>query len=333
MFNGMLVSIMLSASNHKIMSQSSTTIFGGAGFIGQHIVQGLARQGVTLRIPTRDLDKALTLKPLGGVGQIAPFLCSLQDERAIARAVKGSDSVINLVGILFEKGRSSFQAIHVELAARLARIAREEGVKNFVHLSALGTHKASASRYAVSKAMGEEAVRAFFPDAVIMRPSIVFGAGDGFFNLFAGLSRFLPMLPLIGGGQTRFQPVYVGDVADAVCAALNNPQHRGQTYDLGGSDIYSFKDMLQLMCATINRHPALVTVPWPLAYVQAAFLQMLPNPLLTMDQVTLLKTDNVLPDAASNGLLQMGIVPTALELILPTYLDAYRAGGRLGDEQ
>ena len=315
----------------RLMTANHTTLFGGAGFIGQHIVRRLARQDGTIRVPTRDLDRALTLKPLGQVGQIVPFLSNLRDEASLTRAMAGADTVINLVGILFERGRSSFQSVHVELAARIARIAHEQGVKQLIHVSALGADKNSASTYARSKALGEEAVRAFFPEAVILRPSIVFGPEDGFFNLFASLARFAPALPLIGGGHTKFQPVFVGDVADAVMAVLQDPRSTGRTFDLGGPSIYSFKELLELMCNTINRHPYLMPVPWPLAYMQAAFLQLLPTPLLTPDQVTLLKNDNVLRDPSLNGLRQLGITPTALELILPTYLDAYRAGGRLSE--
>jgi NADH dehydrogenase len=309
------------------------TLFGGCGFIGQHIVQRLAQRDATIKLPTRDLGRALTFKPMGAIGQIVPFLSSVHSEAALAEAMRGSDTVINLIGILFERGKNSFQAIHVELAARIARIAREQGVQHFVHFSALGADKKSASRYARSKAVGEDAVRTFFPEAIILRPSIVFGPEDGFFNLFASLSRFSPALPLIGGGLTKFQPVYVGDVADAILAALDHPAAKGHDFDLGGPQVYTFRQLLELMSRIINRHPLLLPVPWPLAYLQAACLQLLPTPLLTPDQVTLLKRDNVLPDdPALDGLRQLGITPTALEIILPTYLDAYRAGGRLGSE-
>ena len=313
-------------------NKHQVTLFGGCGFIGQHIVRRLAKRDTIIKLPTRDLEQALTLKPLGDVGQIVPFLSSIYSEAALAEAMRGSDTVINLIGILFERGKNSFQSIHVELAARIARIAREQGVKNFIHVSALGADKNSPSKYARSKAAGEAAVRTFFPEAVILRPSIVFGPEDDFFNLFASLSRFAPALPLIGGGHTKFQPVYVGDVADAVLAALDHTEAKGQSFDLGGPQIYSFKQLLELMGQTINRHPMLIPVPWPLAYLQAACLQLLPTPLLTPDQVTLLKRDNILPNPTVNGLRQLGIKPTALELILPTYLDAYRAGGRLSSE-
>lgn len=310
-------------------TSSSTTLFGGAGFIGRYIIQRLAQQGGMVRVPTRDMDKALPLKTAGNVAQIVPFLSSTRSDAAIARAVAGADTVINLIGILYESGRSNFQTMHVETAARIARIARQQGVKNFVHFSALGASDQSKSKYARSKISGEEAVRAFFPEAIIMRPSIVFGPEDNFFNKFASLARFSPALPLIGGGTTKFQPVYVVDVADAVIAAISNPAARGQTYELGGPTIYSFRELLELMLREVNRSRSLIPLPWALAKLKASFLQLLPHPLLTCDQVELLKTDNVIHSPRAKTLKDLSISPTALEVILPTYLDCFRAVGRL----
>ena len=307
---------------------SSTTLFGGTGFIGRYIVQRLAQAGSLVRLPTRDIDKALPLKVTGEVGQITPILCSTRDDAAIAEAMRGADTLINLLGILFEKGSNSFQCIHVETAARLARIAREQGVKNFVHFSALGADSQSKSSYARSKAAGEAAVRTFFPEAIILRPSIVFGPEDGFFNLFASLARFAPALPLIGGGHSKFQPIYVGDVADAVMSALRNPTSAGKTYQLGGGTIYSFRALMELMLSETARKNTLVNLPWGIASLMASAMELLPTPLLTRDQVELLKTDNVIHDPSALNLGDLGITPTALEIILPSYLDSYRLGGK-----
>ena len=312
------------------MHPSSVTIFGGTGFIGRAVVRRLAKLGCVIRIPTRDMDKALPLKPAGDVGQIVPFLSSLRSEASVAAAVAGADTVINLVGILFESGQNSFQSVHVETAARIARIAQRHNVKNFVHLSALGADGNASSAYARSKAAGEDAVRAFFPEAVILRPSIVFGPEDNFFNRFAALARFTPALPLIGGGATRFQPVYVGDVAEAVVAALTRPEARGQAYELGGPNVYSFRELMTLMLGEVRRKRCLVTLPFGAAKLQASLLELLPNPLLTRDQVELLKSDNILHPQHAKTLRDLGLTPTPLETILPTYMDAYRAGGRWG---
>ena len=223
------------------------TVFGGTGFIGRHLIQRLAKTGAIIRVPTRDPEKALVLKPAGEIGQIVPFACSTRSDAAIAEAIGASDAVINLIGILYKKGHDTFQAVHVETAARIARIAQQNGTRHLVHLSALGSDNGSLSSYARSKAAGERAVRTFFPDAVLIRPSIVFGPEDNFFNLFATLARYSPVLPLIGGGMTRFQPVYVGDVAESILRTLQRPEAQGTTYELGGPQVYSFRELLELM--------------------------------------------------------------------------------------
>ena len=305
------------------------TVFGGSGFIGRHLVRHLAPDGAIIRVPTRDLEKALPLKPAGNVGQIVPVFCSTRSDMSVARAIGKSDAVVNLIGIIHERGRNNFQAVHVEAAARIARLAREEGAKSFVHMSALGADAQSASKYARSKAAGEQAVRTFFPDAAIMRPSLVFGPEDGFFNLFASLSRFLPVLPLIGGGGTKFQPVYVGDVASAIRTALVQREAKGRVFELGGPRVYTFRELLELIMEETGRKRVLVNVPWALAKLKATFAQMLPHPILTRDQVELLKIDNVVRDPQAKNLRDLSITPTALEMILPTYMDRFRAGGRL----
>lgn len=305
------------------------TIFGGSGFIGRHIVRRLAATGVIIRVPTRDPEKALALKPAGDVGQIVPIPCALRHDTAVARAIGDSDAVINLIGILYENGRATFQSVHVELAARIARLARERGARAFLHMSALGADLQSSSQYARSKAAGEQAVHTFFPDAVIFRPSLVFGPEDNFFNRFASLARFSPALPLIGGGRTQFQPIYVGDIAEATLEGLTRPEIRGKTFMLGGPAVYSFRQLMELMLAETGRHRAFFSVPWGLAKLQAALFELLPHPLLTRDQVELLKTDTIIRDPKAKTLRDLGLTPTALEVILPTYMERFRAGGRL----
>lgn len=303
------------------------TIFGGSGFVGRHTVQRLARLGCVIRVAVRRPSRAQFLKPMGDVGQIAPIRCDIGNDADVAAAVAGADAVVNLVGILYEKGRVRFQAIHAEAAERVAREAAKAGAARLVHMSALGADPQAAARYAASKAEGEARVRAAFPGATIVRPSVIFGPQDGFFNLFASLARFSPVLPLIGGGATRFQPVYVGDVADAIVKGLTDKATAGQTYELGGPRVYSFKELMRLVLRQIRRRRFLLPIPWPLAEAQAAVLQLLPKPLLTPDQVTLLRSDNVC-SGDFPGLTELGIEATAPEVILPSYMDMYRRGGR-----
>jgi NADH dehydrogenase len=303
------------------------TIFGATGFIGRHLVRRLAKTGATILAPTREPDKALFLKPMGDVGQIVPMSCDIRSDASVANAVYGAKTVINLVGVLYETRRNSFQSMHVEAPARMARLAKEAGVSRFIQMSALGASENSKSKYARSKAAGESAVHAFFPDATILRPSIVFGPEDNFFNRFASLARIAPALPLIGGGATKFQPVYVGDVGDAIMKCLESKATVGKIFELGGPQVYSFRQLMELMMQITGRKTCLVNVPWGIATLQAAFLGMLPNPLLTSDQVELLKQDNVL-NPRKDGLAALGVAPTAAEVILPTYLRRFgKAGG------
>ena len=310
------------------MTDRSITIFGGSGFIGRYIVQQLARRGWRIRVAVRRPDGALFLKPLGQVGQITPVMANIRDDASVAAALVGADAAINLVGILHKQGRQTFGAVHVEGAQRVARAARAAGVARFVQMSALGADSNSASDYARSKAAGEAAVREAFPTATIIRPSIVFGPEDGFFNRFAGIARLAPVLPLIGGGKTRFQPVYVGDIADAVDRILEAPETAGQTYELGGPTVYSFRELMEILLQEIGRKRLLVPMPFFAASIQGGLFEMLPvPPPLTRDQVRLLRQDNVV-DPTAHGFAALGIEPEGLAAILPTYLTRYRRGGR-----
>ena len=305
----------------------NVTVFGGSGFIGRYVVQLLAQQGHRITVAVRRPAQAAFLQPLGNVGQITPVAASLLVEDSVKRALAGADLVINLVAVLYEKGRQTFAALHVEGADRVARAARAAGASDLVQVSALGASDRASSDYARSKAAGEAAVRAAFPAAVVLRPSLVIGPEDDFFNRFAALARMLPALPLIDGGKTRFQPAWVGDVAAAIVQAGSDPHCRGQTYELGGPRIYSFKELLQLTLKEIQRRRLLLPLPAGIANVQAMLLELLPKPPMTRDQIRLLQQDNVVSDGALT-FADLGLQPTAIESILPTYLDRYRPGGR-----
>lgn len=308
------------------MRDPVVTVFGGSGFIGRYVVEKLAKRGWMIRVAVRRPDDALFLKTAGQLGQIAPIAANIRDQRSVEAVIAGADAVINLVGILFESGPQRFAKVQAEGPGRIAAAAAAAGVRQMVHISAIGADSASPAAYGRSKAAGEQAVRAAFPAATILRPSIVFGPEDGFFNRFAAMTRLSPALPLIGGGRTRFQPVYVVDVADAVLAALERPDAAGQTYELGGPGTYSFRELMQLLLQEIGRRRLLIPIPFALASIQGALLQYLPSPPLTLDQVRLLKRDNVVSPGAK-GLADLGIAPTAVEVILPTYLDKYRPRG------
>ena len=310
------------------MATPVAAIFGGSGFIGRYIVERLARAGWTMRIAVRRPDQALFLKPLGNIAQIVPVGANIRHERSVANAIQGVDTVINLVGILYQAGPQRFDAVHVEGVRRLARAASGAGVRRFLHVSALGADANSPSAYARTKAAGEAMLREHFPAATILRPSVVFGPEDDFFNRFAAMTRYSPALPLIGGGKTKFQPIYVGDVADAAVAVLQNPALAGQVFEIAGPRAYTFKELMEMMLAAVGKRRLLVPIPFGLAQFQAAFLGLLPKPPLTLDQVRLLKTDNV-PGGKLPGLEALGIRPTGLEAILPAYLDRYRYGGHM----
>ncbi|MBL8838172.1 MAG: complex I NDUFA9 subunit family protein [Alphaproteobacteria bacterium] len=304
------------------------TVFGGSGFVGQYVVRRLAQQGWIIRVATRDPVVASQLKPLGNVGQIVPMRVDVRDPAAVETAVNGADAVVNLVAVLYESGVQTFRALHVEAAGRIAAAAAKAGATRFVQVSSIGADPAAASAYARTKAEGERAVLAAFPAATIIRPSIVIGPEDGFFNRFARMALMSPVLPLIGGGHTRFQPVFVGDLAEAITRALADPAAAGRIYEIGGPRVYSFRELMEIMLAEIGRSRMLVSVPFKLAELKGAILQHLPGPkLLTRDQVILLKQDNVVHQGVP-GLAELGVPATPIEAIIPTYLDIYRRGGR-----
>jgi uncharacterized protein YbjT (DUF2867 family) len=309
------------------MSFKLVTIFGGSGFIGRHLVRRIAATGATVRIATRRPQGAKFLRPMGDVGQIVPMGVDIFDDAEVANAVAGADTVINLIGILAQSGKQRFDTVQSKAPGRIASKSAAGGVKHLVHLSAIGADASSKSAYARTKAEGEAAVLAAFPKAVILRPSIVFGPEDKFFNRFAAMTQFSPFLPLIGGGNTKFQPVYVGDVADAIMAALHRTNAAGKVFELGGPRIYTFRHLMELMLDVIGRDRTLLSLPWGIASLQASVLELLPGALLTRDQVTMLRHDNVVHEGAST-LADLGIAATAAEVILPTYLDRFRVGGR-----
>lgn len=311
-------------------SSTLVTVFGGSGFLGRYVVQALARTGCRVRVAVRQPHLAGFLQPLGSVGQIHPVQANLRYPASVRRAAEGADGIVNLVGILQPSGKQSFRAIQAEGAGIVARAAREAGARALVHVSAIGANRSSRSAYARSKAEGEDLVSAAFATATILRPSIVFGPEDEFFNRFASLSRFSPFMPLIGGGRTRFQPVYVADVAGAVLAGLDGRARPGVPYELGGPAIYSFRELLDLVAEYTERKRPYISIPFWLAKLQGFFLQMLPNAPLTLDQVRLLQTDNVVSAEAvaeARTLENLGIAPQALETIVPRYLVRFRPKG------
>jgi uncharacterized protein YbjT (DUF2867 family) len=306
------------------------TVFGGSGFIGRHLVRALAKSGWRIRVAVRRPDLAFHLQPLGRVGQIHAVQANVRNQDSVTRAVEGADAVVNLVGILYQSGRQRFDAVQAQGAAAVARAAAQHKTK-LVQFSAVGADPESKSAYARTKAAGEAAALSAVPDANIVRPSIVFGPEDSFFNRFAGMARISPALPLIGGGRTLFQPVFVGDVAAAVDAILAGRARPGATYELGGPEVLSFENLMKLMLRIIDRRRLLVPLPFALARFQAAFLELLPKPLLTRDQVRQLEVDNVVSDDAtreSRTLTGLGITPTAMQTVLPSYLVRFRRTGQ-----
>ena len=307
------------------------TVFGGSGFVGRSVVRALCKRDYRIRVAVRRPELAGHLQPLGKVGQIHAVQANLRYPASVEAAMRGADAAINLVGILTEGGAQTFDAVQAAGARAVAKAASAAGAR-MVHVSAIGADENSLSRYARSKAAGEKAVLAAVPSATIMRPSIMFGPEDQFTNRFAALARMSPMLPLVGGGVTRLQPVYVGDVATAVADAVDGKTKAGATYELGGPEVLTMREIMGIILATIERRRMLVSLPFGLAKFQALFLQFAPGPLkLTPDQVALLRVDNVVSDAAKAAGLTLeglGIAPDSLEAIAPQYLWRFRAAGQ-----
>lgn len=328
------------ANDLSLPSQQLVTVFGGSGFVGRHVVRALVKRGYRVRVAVRRPDLAGFLQPLGMVGQIHAVQANLRYPDSVAAAVKGASAVVNLVGILQEGGRQNFAAVQANGARVIAQACAAAGIARLVHVSAIGAEAGSKSLYARSKAEGEAAVLAAVPGAVILRPSIVFGPEDGFFNRFAALARMLPALPLVGGGDTRFQPVFVGDVAEAVARGVDGVVTGGRIYELGGPEVKSFRELLAYICEVIDRKRLLLPLPFPLARIQAGVFEildtltlgLLPDVIkLTRDQVTLLESDNVVSAAAvaeGRSFEGLGIAPVSVEAIVPSYLWRFRKTGQ-----
>jgi NADH dehydrogenase len=306
------------------------TVFGGSGFLGRHLVRALAKRHYRIRVAVRRPDLAGHLQPLGRVGQIHAVQANVRYPQSVEAAARDADVVVNLTGILFQRGRQRFDAVQGFGAEQVALAAAAHGAR-MVHVSAIGADENSASLYARTKAAGEQAVLSAVRGANVFRPSIMFGPEDGFFNKFAAMARLLPALPLVGGGETRFQPVFVGDVAEAIARAVDGNATPGTTYELGGPEVRTFRQLMEYVLATIERKRLLVPLPFALAKLQAQFLQYLPKPPITPDQVELLKVDNVVSDAAAREgrtLKGLGIEATAMETVVPTYLWRFRKTGQ-----
>lgn len=309
------------------------TVFGGSGFVGRQVVRALARRGWRIRAAVRRPDLAGSLQPCGNPGQIAAVQANVRREHAwsVERAIEGADAVVNLVGLLAEGGKQTFDDVMADGARLIAEKAKAAGLDRMVHVSAIGADANGTAAYARAKAAGEAAVLAILPNSVVLRPSVIFGPDDGFFNLLGFLASLTPVMPLIGGGATRFQPVFVRDVAEAVANAVEGGAKPGAVYELGGPEVKTFRECAEAVCAATHRKRPMVPLPFALAKFQARFLQLLPKPLLTVDQVELLKTDNVVSDAAvaeGRTLAGLGIEPTSIEAELDAYLWRFRPHGQ-----
>lgn len=314
--------------------QNLVTVFGGSGFVGTQAVRYLAKAGWRVRVAVRNPNLAYKMRLLGDVGQIDVVQANVRNVPSLERALEGATVALNMVGVLYETGRQGFQAVHVMGAKNIAEAARAQGVERVVQVSAIGADANSPSKYARTKAEAEAEVRAAYPNATIVRPSVVFGNDDGFFNRFASMAQFSPVLPLIGGGATRFQPVFVGDVGQALARVVTDPSTAGQTYELGGPAAFSFKALMEKMLAETGQRRLLLPIPFPVAsllgQVGDVVAGLIPPPV-TADQVESLKADNVV-SGQYPGLAELGVTPTALEAVLPTYLYRYRKGGQYADQ-
>lgn len=316
------------ATKQKLGEGRLVTVFGGTGFLGRHLVPLLARDGWKVRIAVRHPTQADFLKTAGELGQVSALATDIADSGSVSQALKGSDAAVNLVGILHERGRQSFDLLQAQAPKNMAQAAADFGLEKFVHLSAIGADKASRADYARTKALGEEALKEGFPKATILRPSVIFGPEDSFYNRFANMAKLSPFLPLIGGGKTLLQPVYVNDVAQAIRLSLaESKKHRGKTYELGGPDVWSFKECLLFLMKVMGKRRVLISLPFSLALAQGFFMERLPTPPLTRGQVIMLQRDNVVSDKAlaseELGTLEdFGIIPKSMVQIVPRYIKA-----------
>ena len=309
------------------------TIYGGSGFVGRYIARRMAKEGWRVRVAVRRPNEAMHVKPYGVPGQVEPVLCNIRDDASVATAMQGADAVVNCVGILNAHGKNGFDAVQVDGAARVARIAQKQEIGQLVHISALGADAEGPSDYARTKALGEEAVRGYFPGAVILRPSVIFGAEDEFFNRFAGMASLSPLLP-IAKGKTLFQPVYVDDVARAAVKGVLGDVAPG-IYELGGPEVKSFAELMRQMCDVIMRRRLVLSLPgfavWPLAFgfdmLQAVSLQLIENKVLSRDQLKSLGVDNIVSEEAKS-FADLGITPERMGPILPSYLWKFRPSGQ-----
>ena len=314
------------------------TIYGGSGFVGRYIARRMANQGWRVRVAVRRPNEAMFVKPYGVVGQVEPVFCNIRDDESVALAMRGADAVVNCVGILNELGKNAFDTVQAEGAERIARIAADQGIARLVLVSAIGADDGSDSEYARTKAQGEQGVLAHMPDAVILRPSVVFGTEDQFFNRFAGLTRLSPLLPVVGA-DTRFQPVYVDDIAQAAVKGVLGEAAPG-IYELGGPEVKTFRALMQQMLGVIHRRRIVVGMPFWAARIMAGVLdiakfvsfQLFPNHILTRDQVVNLRRDNVVSDG-QKGFADLGIEPVTMESVLPEYLWKFRPAGQYDDIQ
>jgi uncharacterized protein YbjT (DUF2867 family) len=306
-----------------MLAGKKITIFGGTGFLGRVVVQKLARLGATIQVITRNPHKALFLKPMGEVGQIKLLPINFFQEGQIQKALKGSEFCINLIGILYEKKNHTFEFIHHQLPKMIAQSCISENISRFIHISALGASASSKARYAMTKEKGEKAIKKAFRQATIFRPSLMFGPDDNFFNRFGALAASSPCILIFGQGKTKFQPIYVGDVADAIVYVLQNSESQGKIYELGGPKIYTFRELIEKILQYTNRHRFILSIPYAWGKMIGSVLQYLPSPILTLDQVKLLQSDSIV-SAHAITLAQLGLTPKSLEAIVPLYLKRFK---------
>jgi NADH dehydrogenase len=311
-------------NNQKIIA-----IFGAGGFLGKHLMRELTKLGYRVKVATRNPYLKGYLKPLGNPGQIELFKTNIFNEGDVREVLKNCDFVINLVGILHENRKQKFNQIHSQFPLMLSNLCNAYDIKKLVHISALGIKENHDSKYMQSKSQGEINIKETFKPSVILRPSVVFGPEDKFFNTFASLAQFSPILPLVGGGKTKFAPIYVGDVAKAIVKSLELNNSEPKTYELGGPENYSFKELMEILLTEIKKKRFLISIPFGLARFQSYFLQMMPNPLLTPDQVELLKHNNIVSGNYPK-LNDLGITGTPIQNILPKYIYRFRTGGQFG---